>query len=254
MLAKSFTSKVLTLEPRTAAGLGALWIVVSWALATYVIFPAYFFPLLHFWQPLRGLLKSGDTLTLLLLGFSYIPPTLALICAVFIPYMRRRGWSLRELIGLKRYPRWYDPLLSVPAYVVYFVIATAITVAVRVGLPQINLDQAQDFGIQHPTDLMSYALVFLMLVVIPPLFEELLFRGFLFGTLLKGFPTVAAVLVTSLLFGIAHGQINVFLDTFSLSLVLCFLRLKTGSIWAGVGLHALKNLVAFVLLYLVGIG
>ncbi|HEX4662093.1 MAG TPA: CPBP family intramembrane glutamic endopeptidase [Candidatus Saccharimonadales bacterium] len=222
-------------------------------MSSYIFLPMLFGALIGVGVPLRQLVHSQDILTILLLGFSYVPPTLLLICAVFIPYMRRRGWSLRQLIGLTRYPRWYDPLMTVPAYIVYFVIATALTLAVRIWLPQVNLDQAQDFGIQHPTSALSYVLVFLMLVVIPPLCEELLFRGFLFGTLLKGFPTVVAVLVTSLLFGIAHGQINVFLDTFALSLVLCFLRLKTGSIWAGIGLHTLKNLVAFVLLYVIGI-
>lgn len=254
MSANSFINKLFNLSPRAAAQLGLIWVVISWLVANFVIIPAIFIPLVGASPWLRQLIASHDILTILVIGFSYVPVTLALICAVLIPYMRRRGWSLRELIGLKRlYPRWYDPLLAPPAYVVYFVLAIVLAGLVRVLLPQINMDEVQNFGIQTPHDLIGYGLVFLMLVVIPPLCEELLFRGFLFGTLLKSFPTWTAILVTSLLFGIAHGQANVFFDTFALSLVLCWLRLKTKSIWAGVFLHALKNLIAFILLYIIGV-
>ena len=43
-----------------------------------------------------------------------------------------------------------------------------------------------------------------------------------------------------------------FIDTFILSLVLCYLRVKTGSLWAGITLHALKNGIAFVALFVIG--
>jgi membrane protease YdiL (CAAX protease family) len=59
------------------------------------------------------------------------------------------------------------------------------------------------------------------------------------------------------LFGVAHLQFGsgapllwvAALDTFTLSIVLCYLREKTGSVWAGVFLHAIKNAIAFVALF-----
>ena len=39
------------------------------------------------------------------------------------------------------------------------------------------------------------------------------------------------------------------LDTFILSLVLIYLREKTGGLWASITLHAFKNGVAFVALF-----
>ncbi|MGH7237402.1 MAG: CPBP family glutamic-type intramembrane protease [Candidatus Saccharimonadales bacterium] len=39
-------------------------------------------------------------------------------------------------------------------------------------------------------------------------------------------------------------------DTFILSTVLCYLREKTGRLYAGIGVHALKNFVAFAALFL----
>jgi membrane protease YdiL (CAAX protease family) len=41
------------------------------------------------------------------------------------------------------------------------------------------------------------------------------------------------------------------LDTFTLSLVLCYLRQKTDSLWPGIMLHALKNGLAFMSLFLI---
>ena len=43
------------------------------------------------------------------------------------------------------------------------------------------------------------------------------------------------------------------LDTFILSLFLVFLREATGNLWAGITLHATKNLVAFITLFIIGV-
>ncbi|RYZ49901.1 MAG: CPBP family intramembrane metalloprotease, partial [Sphingobacteriales bacterium] len=57
-------------------------------------------------------------------------------------------------------------------------------------------------------------------------------------------------IVTSIVFGAIHGQWNVAVDVFALSLILCSLREITGSIWAGVLLHMLKNGIAFYFLFI----
>ncbi|MEJ0073120.1 MAG: CPBP family glutamic-type intramembrane protease [Candidatus Saccharibacteria bacterium] len=40
------------------------------------------------------------------------------------------------------------------------------------------------------------------------------------------------------------------IDTFTLSVVLCYIREKTGTLWSGVLIHALKNGIAFLSLYI----
>jgi membrane protease YdiL (CAAX protease family) len=82
-------------------------------------------------------------------------------------------------------------------------------------------------------------------------------RGFLYSTLKKALPTAGAVILTSLLFAGAHlpeggaaGPLYIAaLDTFVLSLILIYLREKTGSLWASITLHACKNGVAFLALF-----
>lgn len=56
-------------------------------------------------------------------------------------------------------------------------------------------------------------------------------------------------LVVSMVFGILHGQWNVGVNVFALSLVMCLLREYTGSVWAGIVLHMTKNALAFYMLF-----
>jgi membrane protease YdiL (CAAX protease family) len=84
-------------------------------------------------------------------------------------------------------------------------------------------------------------------------------RGFLYSSLKKAMPVGLAAVSVSLLFAAAHlpeggaaGPLYIAaIDTFILSLVLVYLREKTGSLWASITLHALKNGIAFVALFVV---
>ena len=80
--------------------------------------------------------------------------------------------------------------------------------------------------------------------------EEFIFRGYLFGKLRNNIPLCVVIFNTSVLIGAIHGKWNVGVDTFALSIVMCSFREVTGSIWAGVLLHMLKNSVAFYFLFI----
>jgi membrane protease YdiL (CAAX protease family) len=101
-------------------------------------------------------------------------------------------------------------------------------------------------------------LTFISLVILPPLVEETLMRGYLYGSLRKNMSKIGAALVTSIIFASAHLEFGsgapllwiAALDTFVLSLFLVYLREKTGSLWAGMLVHALKNGIAFASLFI----
>jgi membrane protease YdiL (CAAX protease family) len=73
---------------------------------------------------------------------------------------------------------------------------------------------------------------------LPPLGEEILVRGYLFSGLRMVWRFLPAVIVTSLLFGAAHLEFGgggplvwaAAIDTFILSVVLCFLRERSGAL------------------------
>ena len=151
--------------------------------------------------------------------------------------------------GLKRLVQWRDIGLAITGFMAYFVLTT-IAMLIASRLPWFNADQQQDLGIS--THLFGTELLgaFIVLVVLTPLFEEIIFRGFLYGRLRKlRMPWWLPAVVVSVLFGLAHMQWNVGLDVFCLSMVACALREITGSIWSGVLVHMAKNFIAFMLTF-----
>ncbi|MEP6710575.1 MAG: type II CAAX endopeptidase family protein [Candidatus Saccharibacteria bacterium] len=175
---------------------------------------------------------------------------LALSMVVGVPWVIGRHKTTKKDIGLTRLPSWMDIVLSPAGFVIYLLASAGLIALISVIVPHFNIDQAQDVGFQNLSDYYQYVLAFLTLVVIAPLAEEILFRGYLYGKLKKHIPFWVAMIVTSLLFGALHGQWNVAIDTFALSIVMCSLREVTGSIWAGILLHMIKNGVAFYFLFI----
>lgn len=94
-------------------------------------------------------------------------------------------------------------------------------------------------------------------VLLAPIMEEMVFRGYLFKALRRtwlGFS--GTLLITSLLFVLIHiGQYNAIVlgQLFVFALILGFAREKTGSIYTPWLLHMLNNLVATVVITYLGL-
>ena len=188
--------------------------------------------------------------------FVYIASAAGFTIGAIYLYVRKQGARL-ALIGLRR-PRWRDlayGLMAVPFYYGIYLLTVAL---VSNFVPSLNVNQAQEIGFSDVHGAVALILTFTSLVILPAVTEEILFRGFLYSSLKKGLPTIAAVLVTSAIFAGAHlpeggaaGPLYIAaIDTFILSLVMIYLREKTGSLWASITLHAIKNGVAFVALFI----
>lgn len=109
------------------------------------------------------------------------------------------------------------------------------------------------FGIQSPQfyDPIAYTTTSLILnvistAVLPALVEEMIFRGYLMGTLRPHGDGIALVL-SAFVFGLFHGNILQFPFAFMLGLVLGWLVIQTGSIWPAVALHFGNNLMSVLL-------
>jgi len=171
-------------------------------------------------------------------------------------FIRARKSSLQAL-GLIR-PKLRDGLYVLAGAVIYFSASALLSSVVAKLIPALNLDQQQQIGFQQASSAPQLVLVFIALVIFPPFVEELVFRGFLFSGLKTKLPLVFAAPLTSVIFAAPHLQIGsgepllwtAFIDTFILSLVLVSLRIKTGNLWTSIGLHALKNGVAFTALFI----
>lgn len=153
--------------------------------------------------------------------------------------------SLRTL-GLHRLLKWSDIGLALLGIVIAFAGSILILTLASHFMSWVDLDETQNLGVTLFNSGFELALAFVVFVIIGPIAEEVIFRGFLYGKLReKGIPFWLTTLVVSALFAIAHWQWNVALDVFFLSVVMCFMREKTGSIWAAIFMHMIKNGVAF---------
>ena len=173
-----------------------------------------------------------------------------LVFVIGVPLWVRKNRTTRSTLGLNRLPSWMDIILAPAGFIVYGLASAIVSYAAMKLIPGFDATQAQNIGFSNLSHSYEYVLAFATLVVLAPLAEEVLFRGYLYGKLKNHLPIWAAVLVTSAAFGLAHGQWNVGIDVFVLSIVLCCLREVTGNIWAGVLLHMLKNGVAFYFLFI----
>jgi membrane protease YdiL (CAAX protease family) len=185
--------------------------------------------------------------------FIYILLAEGFLIGAIYQFVKRYKLNL-GVIGLRR-PRSRDfawGLLMVPLYYGLYLVAIGLLSHIH----GFNVNQEQQIGFSDAKSAAQLIMAFTSLVILPPLAEEIMVRGFLYSSLKKALPTIYAVVLTSLIFAGAHlpesasGLLWVgAVDTFILSLFLIYLREKTGGLWASITLHAFKNGVAFIALF-----
>lgn len=84
------------------------------------------------------------------------------------------------------------------------------------------------------------AVEFLRLTLVPAFFEELFFRGFLVERFSR-FGKLRAILISSLVFSLAHLNAGQIFYTFILGLFLGYMAFESGSIWGCIALHFFNN-------------
>lgn len=150
--------------------------------------------------------------------------------------------------GVHRH-RWFASVVYGLVGIVVWAPATfAATYWVRHLSPQIpgSENPAQTFILTGNGGLAWLAVVFAAGLA-APLIEELVFRGVLQGFLSRRSGPVVGVLVSSVLFGFAHGKFwpdPIPLTILGLGLGLAYAR--TRSLWASVAMHAGFNLIMIV--------
>ena len=100
-----------------------------------------------------------------------------------------------------------------------------------------------------PTRLAPMVLYLIFFCIVAPICEEFIFRGVILHSL-RRFGNGLAILVSALLFGLIHGNLNQFPLAFCTGLALGFFVLEFKSIWATVIMHAFVNLVSTIVSYL----
>ena len=184
----------------------------------------------------------------------------ALSIVVALPLIIRKHKADFTQLGLYRLPSWSDIGLGLLSVLPYFLLASSLLWLGTDILHIINPEVGQQISFSNLHSRGEYILAFFTLVVIAPFAEEFLFRGYFQGAVMKRAGKIAGILVVAAVFGLFHlpgfteqgvvWQWGAAADTFSLGIIAGMLRLLTGSIWAGMILHALKNGIAYYFLFI----
>lgn len=95
----------------------------------------------------------------------------------------------------------------------------------------------------------SFISVFFLIAVLGPLCEEIAFRGFVFRGYRSGAGFWRAAIASAFLFGLMHMNLNQFIYTFVVGILLALLTEATGSIWPGFFYHMFFNAIAVFAMY-----
>ena len=92
---------------------------------------------------------------------------------------------------------------------------------------------------QNPLALLLFAV---QLCVLTPLVEEVVFRGIIFQSM-RRFGDSFALVLSAILFALFHGNLSQAPNAFLMGLVIGYLVLYSGSLWVGIIIHAVNNLL-----------
>lgn len=153
-------------------------------------------------------------------------------------------------LGFSR-PTWKAVFSVLPVFAIYVVISGILMFLATRLIPGFDVEQTQNIGFKDVAQTRELIMTGATLVLVVPLVEELLFRGVLFHGLRRRLPFWLSTIVVSVVFAAAHGQWNVAVDTFALSIILCWLTERSRSVVPAILLHMLKNAIAFTILFVV---
>ncbi|OYW28636.1 MAG: hypothetical protein B7Z47_05615 [Chthoniobacter sp. 12-60-6] len=194
---------------------------------------------------------ASDSSLILSMAFNLI------VCVALLLYLFQvRGLNPAELFGLQHL-HWRLLGLVVVVFAVVILISVNLVSALSVSwLEKVWTDlQPQETvkAFQESSGIGFKILVIIAAVVIAPLAEETLFRGFVYGVLKRYTDAPFAALSSSLMFAIIHMHVGSLMPLWMLAVLLCLAYEITGCLLVPMLLHAIFNGVSIVAM-MVGAG
>ena len=150
-----------------------------------------------------------------------------------------RGFN-RSLLALEPPTSWRRAaLLAVGALVAIIAVNAVLSTFLDAGNEQGLVPDAWDSSRAAP--FLANAVV---VTLVAPFVEELLYRGLGFGVLAPFVGPWPAIVITGVAFGLAHGLVLGLPILSIFGIVLCWLRWRTGSVYPGMIVHAIFNAMA----------
>lgn len=172
-------------------------------------------------------LEAADSMQARFIAVSYLL-SMVIFYPVMLIYQRLRGWSSK---GWFRLRGWAAPVRLLAGYLLIWCVSVVMEPLTEV-LPG---DQSA---------LGSGGWLLFSAVLLAPIFEESIFRGYMTGMLRQRYGGMAAWVVPAVTFGVIHAIPSVIISATLMGLVFGYLYLRYQSIGLVIMLHALNNLTA----------
>jgi membrane protease YdiL (CAAX protease family) len=188
----------------------------------------------------KSILEGNATILFIVGGLFFL--------AVPIAYVRMRGYNSQKIFRLN-VPPSEILFLSLPLGISLSVLSDELDRIIQIFLPppDIFLEYLESLQAQSATD---WFFLFLGVVIIAAVSEEILFRGFLQVSLERKGDVTRAVILTSISWTIIHVNPYWAIQIFITGVILGFLAWRTNSVYPSMIVHATNNFISLLVINL----
>lgn len=167
------------------------------------------------------------------------------LCTALLTYLRLlRGLAPIQLFGLREISLFralgIGFLLLLPMLMVINGTAYQLHEWMRGFWPDLDGQEVVE-AFRTSTDPAAKVLMAVSAVLIAPLVEEVVFRGFIYAVIKRHTDGIYAAMCSSLLFAIVHLHVGTLIPLALLALFFCYMYERTGSLWVPMVLHGFFN-------------
>lgn len=168
------------------------------------------------------------------------------ILIVFLFFLARKD-KFFSYIKMRKFKSTDVILIGVLGFFFNILIVGLVTLSSELFPIQDKMEQYQ--ALMEPLMNGPFILVFIVVSISAPLFEETIFRGIILNDFKKATPIWTAIIIQGILFGVFHMNWIQGVYASVLGIVLGIIYIKYRSIWAPIFMHFTYNSTSFLLEY-----
>ena len=134
---------------------------------------------------------------------------------------------------------------SVVSFILFIPLLFLISFIIQNILPEYK---QQEIVLNFKSNLLKDKTILLQVLIIAPVVEEIIFRGYIYRILKTKVPIMFAIIISSILFSFIHYNVLSFILLFVLSIFLTYIYERNGSIMCPIIIHSLFNLIMSALI------
>jgi membrane protease YdiL (CAAX protease family) len=178
-----------------------------------------------------------------------------MICGLLLFYLRGlRNLNPVELFGFRRLSAKkvleYSLLFMIPTIIVVLGVSAGVQQWLQSFWPSLSSQESVE-AFRRSTDPIAKGMLVIAAVIVAPLVEETIFRGFIYGVIKRFTDKYFAAICSSIIFAVVHLHIGSLIPLTVLAILLCVAYEWTGSLTVPMAMHGLFNAtnVALMIFY-----